>query len=55
MSRRALAAGTLLNNPGNLVGWIQNPQNIKPGNLMPNQALSAAQLSDTLTYLESLK
>jgi cytochrome c oxidase subunit 2 len=55
MSRRAIAAGTLLNNPGNLVGWIQNPQNIKPGNLMPNQGLSAAQLSDTLAYLESLK
>ena len=31
MSRRTLAAGTLLNNPGNLVGWIQNPQRIKPG------------------------
>ncbi len=55
MSRREIAAGTLLNNPGNLVGWIQNPQNIKPGNLMPNQALSAKQLSDALAYLETLK
>lgn len=55
MSRRTIAAGTLINNPGNLVGWIQNPQNIKPGSLMPNQVLSAAQLSDTLAYLESLK
>jgi len=55
MSRRTLAAGTLLNNPGNLVGWIQNPQNIKPGNLMPDQYLSAQQLTDTLAYLESLK
>jgi cytochrome c oxidase subunit 2 len=55
MSRRTLAAGTLLNNPGNLVGWIQNPQNIKPGNLMPNQFLSAQQSSDALAYLESLK
>ena len=55
MSRRTLAAGTLLNNPGNLEGWIQNPQNLKPGNLMPNQYLSAQQLSDTLAYLETLK
>jgi len=55
MSRRTLAAGTLLNNPGNLVGWIQNPQNIKPGSLMPDQFLSAQQLSDTLAYLETLK
>jgi cytochrome c oxidase subunit 2 len=55
MSRRSLAAGTLLNNSGNLVGWIQNPQNIKPGSQMPNQYLSAQQLSDALAYLESLK
>lgn len=55
MSRRTLAAGTLLNNPGNLVGWIQNPQNLKPGNLMPNQYLSAQQLSDALAYLETLQ
>jgi len=55
MSRQTLAAGTLPNNPGNLVGWVQNPQFIKPGNLMPNQELSAQQLSDTLAYLESLE
>ena len=55
MSRRTLAAGTLLNNPGNLAGWIENPQALKPGNQMPNQFLSAKQLSDTLAYLETLK
>jgi cytochrome c oxidase subunit II len=55
MTRRTLAAGALLNNPGNLVGWIENPQNIKPGNLMPNQLLSAQELSDALAYLETLK
>jgi cytochrome c oxidase subunit 2 len=55
MSRRTLAAGTLLNNPGNLEGWIQNPQNLKPGNLMPNQFLTAQQLSDALAYLGTLQ
>jgi cytochrome c oxidase subunit II len=55
MSRRTLAAGTLLNNPGNLAGWIQNAQNIKPGSLMPNQSLSAHELSDALAYLETLQ
>jgi cytochrome c oxidase subunit 2 len=55
MSRRTLAAGTLLNNPGNLAGWIQNPQNLKPGNLMPDQRLSARELADTLAYLETLQ
>ena len=48
-----MAAGTLLNNPGNLVGWIQNPQNIKPGNLMPNSLCPRQQLSDMLAYLET--
>ena len=55
MSRRTLAAGTLLNNSGNLAGWIENPQNLKPGNLMPDQELSAQQLADTLAYLETLQ
>jgi cytochrome c oxidase subunit II len=55
VGRRTLAAGTLLNNPGNLEGWIQNPQNLKPGNLMPNQWLSAEELTETLAYLETLK
>jgi cytochrome c oxidase subunit 2 len=55
MSRRTLAAGTLTNNSGNLVGWIQNPQNLKPGNRMPDQFLSAQQLAEALAYLETLK
>ena len=54
MSRRTLAAGTLLNNPANLAGWIQNPQDLKPGTLMPDQQLSAQELKDTLAYLETL-
>jgi cytochrome c oxidase subunit 2 len=55
MSRRMLAAGSLPNNPGNLVAWIENPQVIKPGSLMPEQHLSAQQLSDLRAYLESLQ
>jgi cytochrome c oxidase subunit II len=55
MSRRTLAAGTLLNDSGNLAGWIQNPQDLKPGNLMPNQQLAPQQLADTLAYLETLR
>jgi cytochrome c oxidase subunit 2 len=55
MNRRTLAAGTLLNNSGNLIGWIENPQTLKPGSLMPDQHLSSQQLSDALAYLESLQ
>lgn len=55
MSRHTLAAGRLLNNPGNLVGWIQDPQGIKPGSQMPNQYLSAQQLADIQSYLVLLQ
>lgn len=55
MSRRTLAAGLLPNTPGNLVGWIENAQDIKPGSLMPNQALTGEQLTDVQAYLESLQ
>jgi cytochrome c oxidase subunit II len=54
-TRRTLAAGTLLNNPGNLSGWIEDPQAVKPESLMPNQFLSAQQLSDVRAYLETLQ
>lgn len=55
MTRRTIAAGRLLNNPGNLRGWIQDPQGIKPGSLMPNQYLSAEQLADVQSYLVLLR
>jgi cytochrome c oxidase subunit 2 len=55
MSRGTLAAGTLANTPGNLAGWIQDPQDLKPGSLMPDQYLSALQLTDVLAYLETLR
>jgi cytochrome c oxidase subunit 2 len=54
-SRRMIAAGMLRNNPAALRGWIESAQGIKPGCLMPDQNLSAAQLSDVVAYLESLR
>jgi cytochrome c oxidase subunit 2 len=55
MSRQTIAAGTLVNGPGTLGAWIEGPQLLKPGTLMPNQNLTAEQLSDTLAYLETLQ
>jgi cytochrome c oxidase subunit II len=55
MSRRTIAAGTLPTGPGTLAEWIEAPQAIKPGNLMPAQNLAPQQLSDALAYLETLK
>lgn len=55
MSRTTIAANTLPNNPGNLSGWIANPQNIKPDALMPNLDLSGPELNAIRTYLLTLK
>jgi len=55
MTRHMLASARLVNNPGNLIGWIQDPQGIKPGCLMPNQYLSSQQLADVQAYLVLLR
>jgi cytochrome c oxidase subunit II len=54
-SRRTIAAGTLPNNLGNLLGWITNPQALKPGNLMPTLPLEPETVTALAQYLESLK
>jgi cytochrome c oxidase subunit II len=54
-SRRMIAAGTLTNTPGNLAGWISDPQRIKPGTVMPPHALEGDDLQALVTYLGSLK
>ncbi|HWG76587.1 MAG TPA: c-type cytochrome [Steroidobacteraceae bacterium] len=55
MSRASIGADTLPNTPGDLSGWIADPQHIKPGNLMPAVALSGSQLTDIRSYLETLE
>jgi cytochrome c oxidase subunit 2 len=55
MERRTLAAGTLSNTPGNLAGWIADPQHVKPGNKMPQPQLSAAELLSILAFLKTLE
>lgn len=53
--RSTIAAGTLANTRENLSRWIANPQAIKPGNLMPNLALTPQQVQQIVAYLEALK
>jgi cytochrome c oxidase subunit 2 len=53
--RRTLAAGLLPNTPGNLAGWIANPQAIKPGTIMPVVPLQPDQLHNLVAYLSSLR
>ncbi len=55
LSRRLLAAGTLVDTPENLMDWIQHAQQIKPGTLMPDMQLSPAQASDLSAYLATLR
>jgi cytochrome c oxidase subunit 2 len=54
-SRRMLAAGALANTPGNMAGWIANPQSIKPGSDMTNLSLNADDLQSLLALMEGLK
>jgi cytochrome c oxidase subunit 2 len=54
-SRPTLAAGVLPNTRGDLGGWIIDPQLVKPGVRMPQNAFTGDDLNDLLDYLESLK
>jgi cytochrome c oxidase subunit 2 len=54
-SRKTIAAGTLVNNKGNLAGWIADPQNIKPGTTMATVPIQHAEMQPLIDYLESLK
>jgi cytochrome c oxidase subunit II len=55
MSRATIAGGELPNNPGFLSGWIANPQNLKPGSLMPDPELSGPDLASIRSFLVTLK
>jgi cytochrome c oxidase subunit II len=52
-SRRTLGAVATPNTKGNLAGWIENSQSIKPGNLMPPVQLEPDELLNLLDYLEN--
>jgi cytochrome c oxidase subunit 2 len=55
MSRDTLAAGVIPNRVENLRAWIEDPDVIKPGSLMPNMQLTPQQLDAVVAYLSSLK
>ena len=54
-SRRSLAAGTLPMTRGALMGWIVQPQALKPGSEMPATGLSPADALAVVSYLEGLR
>ena len=55
MSRDTLAAGAVANTPENLRLWIENPEAIKPGSLMPSMGLNEQDLEAVTAYLETLR
>jgi len=57
MSRQTLASGMIPNDPEgkNLRAWIADPQEIKPGCLMPSFHLSNDQLASIVNYLRTLQ
>jgi len=54
MSRETLAAGATSNTQENLRLWIQNPDAIKPGALMPAMNLTDKELDEVTAYLLTL-
>jgi len=55
MSRDTIASGATPNTPENLKAWIQDPDSIKPGSLMPAMKLTDHDLDALTAYLETLR
>ncbi len=55
MSRVTIPSGAAENTTENLRLWIQNPDAIKPGSLMPAMKLNDADLEALVTYMATLR
>lgn len=55
MSRQNIAAGMIPNNVENLLRWVKDPQEVKPGNLMPNMQLNDTEVNLVVAFLSTLK
>jgi len=55
MSRDTIASGAAPNTRENLRAWIQQPDSIKPGSLMPAMQLNEKDLEALTDYLETLR
>lgn len=52
---RSYIAGGIPNLPDNLVRWLDNPQAVKPGNLMPDVGVSPDEARHMAAYLYTLQ
>ncbi len=55
VASRMRLGGDRANTPANMALWVNEPQTIKPGNRMPDQHLSAADVQALTAYMESLR
>jgi cytochrome c1 len=52
---RVYIAGSLTNEPENLVAWLTDPQKIVPGNGMPNLGVTKEQARQMAAFLYTLR
>jgi len=52
---RAYIAGVLANTPENMERWLMKPQEVVPGNAMPDLGLSERDARDLTAYLDTLR
>jgi|GEM_PF-11578 len=55
MSRSTIASGAAENTKDNLRRWIEDPDSIKPGSLMPAMKLQSADADALVAYMQSLR
>lgn len=55
MTRQTIGSGVVENTAANLRAWVNDPQTVKPGCLMPRMGLTGPQLDAVVTYLQSLR
>jgi cytochrome c oxidase subunit II len=55
MSRSTIASGAAENTRANLRRWIDDPDSIKPGSLMPAMKVADADLDALVAYMETLR
>lgn len=54
-SERSFIAGTLPNSVENLVRWLEDPQEVRPGSAMPRLDLDDREIRNIAAYLFSLR
>jgi len=55
LATRVSIAGRLPNTPSNLMAWIQHPQQLTPGTVMPEMNVSERDARDIAAYLYTLR